>query len=228
MTATAEQPEKAVLLTPQVLEYVRGQLPPFTDVQRDLIEATFALGQVAEMQVPPEQGALLTLLARLAGARVAVEVGTFTGYSTLALAEGVGAGGRVITCDVTDRWAGIATAAWIRAGVAERVEPLLGPAAETLRGLPQEEFVDLAFLDADKVGYLAYWEELVPRLRPNGLIVADNVLYAGEAASPDAVGNARAIREFNEHVRNDDRVESVLLTVADGLTLARKKGLGER
>ncbi|SER22692.1 O-methyltransferase [Lentzea albida] len=228
MTATAEQPEKAVLLTPQVLEYVRGQLPPFTDVQRDLIDATLALGQVAEMQVPPEQGALLTLLARLTGARVAVEVGTFTGYSTLALAEGVGPGGRVITCDVTDRWSGIATAAWTRAGVADRVEPLLGPAAETLRGLPREQFVDLAFLDADKVGYLAYWEELVPRLRPNGLIVADNVLYAGEAAAPDAVGNARAIREFNDHVRGDDRVESVLLTVADGLTLARKKGPGER
>ena len=228
MTTTAEQPDKAVLLTPQVLDYVRGQLPPFTEVQRELIDATLALGQVAEMQVPPEQGALLTLLARLTGARVAVEVGTFTGYSTLALAEGVGPAGRVITCDVTDRWAGIATAAWTRAGVAERVEPLLGPAAETLRGLPEEPFIDLAFLDADKVGYLTYWEELVPRLRPNGLIVADNVLYAGEAASPDAEGNARAIREFNEHVRNDDRVESVLLTVADGLSLARKKGLGER
>ncbi|MEV6716737.1 O-methyltransferase [Lentzea sp. NPDC051208] len=228
MTTTAEQPDKAVLLTPQVLDYVRSQLPPFTEVQRELIDATIALGQVAEMQVPPEQGALLTLLARLTGARVAVEVGTFTGYSTLALAEGVGPAGRVITCDVTDRWAGIATAAWTRAGVAERVEPLLGPAAETLRGLPEEPFIDLAFLDADKVGYLTYWEELVPRLRPNGLIVADNVLYAGEAASPDAEGNARAIREFNEHVRNDDRVESVLLTVADGLSLARKKGLGER
>ncbi|SES32419.1 caffeoyl-CoA O-methyltransferase [Lentzea xinjiangensis] len=228
MTTTAEQPDKAVLLTPQVLDYVRGQLPPFTEVQRDLIDATLALGEVAEMQVPPEQGALLTLLARLTGARVAVEVGTFTGYSTLALAEGVGPTGRVITCDVTDRWAGIATAAWTRAGVAERVEPLLGPAAETLRGLPEEPFIDLAFLDADKVGYLTYWEELLPRLRPNGLIVADNVLYAGEAASPDAEGNARAIREFNEHVRNDDRVESVLLTVADGLSLARKKSLGER
>ncbi|MGZ3146177.1 O-methyltransferase [Lentzea chajnantorensis] len=228
MTTTAEQPDKAVLLTPQVLEYVRGQLPPFTDVQRELIDATLALGQVAEMQVPPEQGALLTLLARLTGARVAVEVGTFTGYSTLALAEGVGPTGRVITCDVTDRWAGIATAAWARAGVAERVDPLLGPAADTLRGLPEEPFIDLAFLDADKAGYRTYWEELVPRLRPNGLIVADNVLYAGEAASPGAEGNARAIREFNEHVRNDDRVESVLLTVADGLTLARKKGSGER
>ncbi|QKV74043.1 O-methyltransferase [Amycolatopsis sp. Hca4] len=228
MTTTTEQPEKAVLLTPQVLDYMRAQLPPFTDVQRELIDATLALGEVAEMQVPPEQGALLTLLARLTGARVAVEVGTFTGYSTLALAEGVGPAGRVITCDVTDRWAPIATAAWTAAGVADRVEPLLGPAAETLRGLPEEPFVDLAFLDADKVGYRTYWEELVPRLRPNGLIVADNVLYAGEAASPDAEGNARAIREFNDHVRNDDRVESVLLTVADGLTLARKKDRGER
>ncbi|WP_410586418.1 O-methyltransferase [Amycolatopsis sp. lyj-23] len=228
MTTAAQQPEKAVTITPQVLDYVRSQLPPFTDVQRELIDATLALGEVAEMQVPPEQGALITLLARLTNARVAVEVGTFTGYSTLALAEGVGPGGRVITCDVTDRWAGIASAAWTAAGVADRVELLLGPAAETLRTLPEEPFIDLAFLDADKVGYLGYWEELVPRLRPNGLIVADNVLYAGEAASPGAEGNARAIREFNEHVRRDDRVESVLLTVADGVTLARRKDREER
>ncbi|KZB87985.1 O-methyltransferase [Amycolatopsis regifaucium] len=223
MTNTETQPEKAVSLTPEVLEYVRGQLPPFTEVQQELIDATLALGGVAEMQVPPEQGALLTLLARLTGARVAVEVGTFTGYSTLALAEGVGPGGRVITCDISDGWLEIASNAWTKAGVADRVETVVGPAAETLGRLPDEPFVDLAFIDADKVGYIGYWEALVPRIRPNGLIAADNVLYAGEAASPDAEGNARAIRAFNEHVLRDDRVESVMLTVADGLTLARKK-----
>ncbi|EME65657.1 O-methyltransferase [Amycolatopsis decaplanina] len=223
MTNTETLPEKAVLLTPEVLEYVRGQLPPFTDVQQELIDSTLALGGVAEMQVPPEQGALLTLLARLTGARVAVEVGTFTGYSTLALAEGVGPDGKVITCDVTDRWQEIAAKAWTRAGVADQVESVFGPAAETLRKLPDEPFVDFAFIDADKVGYIGYWEALVPRIKPNGLIAADNVLYAGEAASPHAEGNARAIREFNEHVLRDDRVESVMLTVADGLTLARKK-----
>ncbi|WP_340687939.1 O-methyltransferase [Amycolatopsis coloradensis] len=223
MTNTETQPAKAVPLTSEVLGYMRDQLPPFTEVQQELMDATLALGSVAEMQVPPEQGALLTLLARLIGARVAVEVGTFTGYSTLALAEGVGQDGKVITLDITDRWLDIASNAWAKAGVADRVEPVVGPAAESIEKLPEEPFIDLVFIDADKVGYLGYWEALVPRVKPNGLIAVDNVLYAGEAASPDAEGNARAIREFNEHVLRDDRVESVMLTVADGLTLARRK-----
>ncbi|GAA3464444.1 O-methyltransferase [Saccharothrix longispora] len=214
---------KAVPLTDDVLTYVRDQAPPLSEVQRALVERTLALGGVSEMQVPPEQGALLTLLARTAGARFAVEVGTFTGYSTLALATGVGPGGRVLTCDVSDEWTAIARQAWEAAGVADRVQVELGPAADTLRGLPLDPVVDLVFIDADKAGYVEYWELLVPRVRPGGLILADNVLYAGEAASPDATGNARAIRDFNAHVKADNRVESVLLTIADGLTIARKK-----
>ena len=213
-------------ITPGLVSYVRAQAGPLTAVQRSLIEATLALGDAAEMQIPPEQGVLLTMLARLISARTVVEVGTFTGYSTMALAEGVGAGGTVFTCDITDKWSEIAARAWHEAGVADRIRPLLGPAAESLRTLPDELSVDLVFIDANKVGYVEYWELLGPRVRPGGLIIADNVLYYGDAVSPDATGNARAIREFNAHVLADERVESMLLTAADGITLARKKPTG--
>ncbi|WP_254205362.1 O-methyltransferase [Nocardia alni] len=220
----APQPytDKMFAATPELAAYVRAQAGPLTAVQHRLIEETTALGGPAEMQIPPEQGVLLTLLARLLAARTAIEVGTFTGYSTLALAEGVGAEGEVITCDISEQWSEIADRAWQGAGVEQRIRRLIGPAAETLAGLPDEPFADLVFIDADKVGYIGYWELLVPRVRPGGLLIADNVLYAGEAVSPDATGNAAAIREFNDHVLADPRVDSVLLPVADGITLARK------
>lgn len=223
MTAspTKEAP-KSVALTEQVLTYVEDQVV-LSDVQRALIDRTRELGGVMEMQIPPAQGALLTLLARTVRAQTIVEVGTFTGYSTLALAQGLQPGGQVLTCDLSAEWTGIARQAWEAAGVADRVRVALGPAADTLRGIPDEPVIDLAFLDADKTGYVEYWELLVPRMRPGGLLLADNVLYAGEAAAPDATGNAAAIRDFNAHVLADDRVESVLLTVSDGLTIARKK-----
>ncbi|GAA3463657.1 O-methyltransferase [Saccharothrix longispora] len=223
MTAspTAEAP-KSVALTDEVLTYVQDQVV-LSDAQRDLVERTRELGGVAEMQIPSAQGALLTLLARTVRAQTIVEVGTFTGYSTLALAQGLLPGGQVLTCDLSAEWTGIARGAWEAAGVADRIRVELGPAADTLRRIPDEPVVDLVFIDADKAGYVEYWELLVPRVRPGGLLLADNVLYAGEAASPDATGNAKAIRDFNAHVLADDRVESVLLTVSDGLTIARKK-----
>ena len=223
MTAspTAEAP-KSVALTDEVLAYVQDQVV-LSDAQRDLVERTRELGGVAEMQIPSAQGALLTLLARTVRAQTIVEVGTFTGYSTLALAQGLLPGGQVLTCDLSAEWTGIARRAWEAAGVADRIRVELGPAADTLRRVLDEPVVDLAFIDADKAGYVEYWELLVPRVRPGGLLLADNVLYAGEAASPDATGNAKAIRDFNAHVLADDRVESVLLTVSDGLTIARKK-----
>lgn len=223
MTSTiSPHTEKTLPVTPELLDYVRAQAGSLTSVQRRLIGATLELGGPAEMQIPPEQGVLLTLLARLIGARTVVEVGTFTGYSTMALAEGVGPDGTVITCDIAETWSAIATRAWRDAGVSDRIRPMLGPAAESLRTLPEKPFVDLVFIDADKVGYVEYWELLVPRVRPGGLLIADNVLYAGEAVSPGATGNGRAIRDFNAHVLLDNRVESVLLPVADGITLARK------
>ncbi|WP_083884264.1 O-methyltransferase [Nocardia higoensis] len=223
-TTPPQYSDKTLPVTPELAAYVRAQAGPVSAAQRGLIEATLALGDAAEMQIPVEQGALLTLLTRLVGARTVVEVGTFTGYSTLAIALGTDPDARITTCDITDRWSPIARRAWQEAGVADRITQLVGPAAESLAELPDEPLIDLVFIDADKVGYIGYWEQLVPRVRPGGLIIVDNVLYAGEAVSPDAVGNAAAIRAFNRHVLDDERVESVLLTVADGLTLARKVG----
>ncbi|MFJ9645795.1 O-methyltransferase [Streptomyces sp. NPDC004244] len=214
---------KTVPITPEVYAYLLAQTDPPTPAQQQLVARTRELGDVAAMQVPHEQARLLTLLTRITGARRVVEVGTFTGYSTLALAEGLAPGGRVVTCDVSEEWTAIAREAWRAAGVADRIDLRLGPAADTLAALPYEAEIDLAFLDADKGGYRTYWDELVPRLRPGGLLLADNVLYGGDAARPDATGNALSIREFNARVRADARVDSVLLPLADGLTLARKR-----
>ncbi|GHE24777.1 O-methyltransferase [Streptomyces vinaceus] len=214
---------KTVHLTPEVYGYLVAQAEPRSRVQEELVERTRALGREAQMQVPHEQGVFLTLLGKMLGARRIVEVGTFTGYSTLALAAGLVPGGRVLTCDVSETWTSIAQEAWKAAGVGDRIELVVAPALETLRALPQEPVIDLVFLDADKPGYRAYWDELVPRLRPGGVILADNVLYGGEAVDAGAEGNALAIREFNAYVCADERVESVMLPIADGLTLARRR-----
>lgn len=218
---------KSLSLTPELYGYLVAQAEPPTPVQRWLLAETQALGQVAEMQIPHEQSVLLTLLTKITGARLVVEVGTFTGCSTLAFALGLPPGGRVITCDVSDEWTSVARRAWEDAGVADAVHLLLGPAVQTLRTLPEEAVIDIAFLDADKPGYETYWELLVPRLRPGGLLLADNVLYGGAAADPGCTGNAEAIRRFNARVQADGRVESVMLPVADGLTVARKRVPGE-
>ncbi|MGW4128578.1 O-methyltransferase [Amycolatopsis japonica] len=181
-----------------------------TSAQGLLIAATLELRDVAEMRTPAERGTLLSLLTRLTSARTVVEVGTFTGYSTRALAEGVGPGGHVITCDSTDEWARTAAKEWRKAGVAARIEPMYGPAAETLCEFPEIPLFDLAFIDAARVNYIDYWEALVPRIRSGGLLIADNGLL------PDGEG-------LNAYMLADDRVESVLLTAAGGVTLARKK-----
>ncbi len=189
------------------------------------MEATTALGGVAEMQIPHEQSVLLTLLAQSINATTIVEIGTFTGYSTLALARGLAPGGVVHTFDISEEWSAIATRGWEDAGVRDRIRQHTGPAAQTLPALAGDLVIDLAFVDADKAGYVGYWETLVPLVRPGGLILADNVLYAGEVVDDSPSANGLAIREFNAHVRADDRVESVLLTIADGLTVARKKDI---
>ncbi|GAA0624183.1 class I SAM-dependent methyltransferase [Kutzneria viridogrisea] len=214
---------KNIVVNGKIDAYIRGQTAPQLPAQRKLVERTHALGDLAEMQIPHEQGMLLTLLVKILAAELVVEVGTFTGYSALSLALGLAAGGKVITLDRSEEWLDLASEAWQEAGVAELIEFRLGPARESLFALPDSPEIDLAFIDADKVGYIDYWEQLVPRLRAGGLILADNVLYRGEAADDSATGNARAIREFNDHVLADRRVESVLLPVADGLTIARKR-----
>jgi caffeoyl-CoA O-methyltransferase len=215
--------DKRIGLTSGLSIYVLSQAEPPLPAQQKLIETTAALGEIAQMQVPHEQAVFLTFLAQLTAARVIVEVGTFTGYSTLALARGLSDGGVVHTHDISEEWSDIATEAWVNAGVSDLIRPHIGQATATLLDLPRDIQVDLAFIDADKTGYIDYWELLVPLVRPGGLILADNALYGGAVAEDAPTGNALAIKQFNDHVREDHRVESVLLTIADGLIIARKR-----
>jgi caffeoyl-CoA O-methyltransferase len=215
---------KSFLLTSELASYLVGHGTPPDAVQLALIEETRALGAVAGMQIAPEQGAFLTLLTRVIGARSAVEVGTFTGYSSLCIARGLPADGRLLCCDVSEEWTAMARRAWESAGVADRIDLRIAPGAETLRSLPLEATIDLAFIDADKPGYPVYYEEILARLRPNGVLLVDNVLWDGRVVQPDATdGNTVAIKAFNDMVAADDRVEAVMLPIADGLTLCRKQ-----
>jgi caffeoyl-CoA O-methyltransferase len=194
------------------------------EVMRRLRSETAALGEVAGMQIGEDQGQLLTMLTRLVGARRAVEVGTFTGYSSLCIARGLVDGGSLLCCDVSEEWTALGRRAWAAAGLADRIELRIAPALDTLRALPETAEVDLAFIDADKPGYAAYWAELVPRIRPGGLLLADNVLWSGRIVDPSVDdANTAALRAFNDVVAADDRVETVVLTAFDGLTMARKR-----
>ncbi|MGH9118918.1 MAG: O-methyltransferase [Acidimicrobiales bacterium] len=213
---------KTVVVTPELHDYLMAHSGPLDDVARDLVEKTQGrLGDAARMQIAPEQGLFLTMLTRLIGARSAIELGTFTGFSALCIARGLAPGGRLICCDVSDEWTSIGRGYWARAGVADRIELRLGPALDTVRSLPPDPTIDLAFIDADKGNYVNYWEELVPRMRPGGLVLGDNVLWSGEVADPDVDDdNTVAIRAFNDRVAADERVEAVILPIADGLTIA--------
>jgi caffeoyl-CoA O-methyltransferase len=215
---------KSFLLTPELHAYLLAHSSPVDAVQQSLIDRTAELGAVAGMQIAPEQGAFMTLLTRLVGARSAVEVGTFTGYSAIAIARGLPDDGHLLCCDVNEEWTSVARAAWDEAGVASKIELVLAPAVETLRALPREETIDLAFIDADKPSYTDYYEEILARLRANGLILVDNVLWSGNVVGTSANDdNTVALRAFNDMVAADSRVESVLLPVSDGLTLIRKR-----
>ena len=177
-------------------------------VVRELQAETAKLGDVAGMQIGDDQGQLLTMLARLTGARRAVEVGTFTGYSSMCIARGLAEGGSLLCCDVSEEWTEIGRRAWAAAGLADRIELRIGPALDTLRALPAAADIDLVFIDADKPGYAAYWAELVPRVRPGGLLLADNVLWSGQITDPEVTdANTTALRAFNDLVASDDRVE---------------------
>ena len=209
-------------LRPNLHEYLVAHSSPPDALLRDLIaETAERFPDRVIFQIGPEQGTFMTMLASLMGARQVVEVGTFTGYSSLCLARGLADGGKLLCCDVNAEWTTLARAYWQKAGLADRIELRLGPALGTLRALPTDRWIDLAFIDADKQGYPGYWAELVPRMRPGGVILVDNTLLHGRifAAAPDP--DAQAIKDFNEQVLRDDRVELVMLPVGDGLTMAR-------
>lgn len=187
-------------------------------------ETARRLGSAAGMQIAPEQGTLMTMLARMVGARAALEIGTFTGYSAICVARALPPDGHLLCCDVSEDWTAIARRYWRKAGVADRITLKIGPGLETICGLPKAANLDFSFIDADKSNYRNYYEEILRRTRAGGLILIDNVLWNGEVLSPaNRSADTRAIRELNEAIAHDDRVDAVMLAIADGLTICRIK-----
>ncbi len=219
-----EQETKSVIVTQALHDYIVAHGTPPDAVQESLIAKTSELGGVSRMQIAPEQGAFMTMLTKLVDARLAVEVGTFTGYSSICIARGLAPGGRLLCCDVSEEWTAIARDHWTQAGVDDRIDLVIGPAADTLRALPHDPPIDLAFIDADKSSYRAYYDEIVDRLRPGGIVLVDNVLWSGNVVDDsDQSDDTVAIRAVNDHIAADERMEVVMLPIADGLTIARKR-----
>lgn len=210
----------SVFVEEQAALYSAAHSLQLTATQRELIAETASLGRVAGMQIGPLQGAFMTVLTVALRPRLAVEVGTFTGYSALCVAGALEPGAQLICCDVSEEWTSIARRYWERAGLADRIDLRIGPALDTLHALPPESQIDLAFIDADKSGYIDYYEEIFIRLSPGGVILVDNVLWGGTVADParDDEGTV-AMRAFNDHVAADNRARSVMLPIGDGLTM---------
>jgi caffeoyl-CoA O-methyltransferase len=216
---------KSSWLPADLHRYVVDHGRPPDKVLVDLAEATAReLGQWARMQIAPEQGAFLEWLTRLLDATNVVEVGTFTGYSSICLARGLAEGGRLLCCDVSEEWTAIAREHWARAGIEDRIELRIAPAAETLAALPHDPPIDLAFVDADKEGYPAYIGLLAERLRPGGVIAVDNTLWGGTVADPSVDDpTTELLRVLNADLVGDRRFDTVLLPLGDGLTLLRRR-----
>ena len=218
---------RSIMLTDSLYEYMNDvslREPPLLLALR---EETSELTQ-RSMQISPEQGQFMALLVRLTGARRCLEVGVFTGYSSLATALALPEDGRIVACDVSEEWTAVARRYWQRAGVDHKIDLRLAPATETLDALVAEGrggTFDFAFIDADKTNYLAYYERTLALLRTGGLVLIDNTLWSGKVADPEvADADTVALRHFNEVLHRDERVDLSLLPVGDGLTLARKRG----
>ena len=215
---------RSIGLSDALQAYVDAHSSAPDEVQRRLISDTESLGGAAVMQISPEQGTLLSMLVGILRPAFAVEVGTFTGYSSLAIARALPPGGRLLCCDVSEDWTAMARAAWAEAGVDDRIDLTIAPAIDTLRALSADTVVDFAFIDADKGGYTSYYEELVARLSPEGMIAVDNTLWSGAVVDDtDTSVDTVALRAFNAHVAADDRTVQVITPVGDGLTLIRRR-----
>lgn len=216
---------RTIRIDDRLYDYIRRVMVPDDPILADLRARTAELPQ-AGMQISPEQGRFLGFLVGLMGARNCLEIGTFTGYSALSMARALPADGRLVCCDVSAEWTALARAAWARAGVARRIDLRLGPALQTLETLLDEGAAgrfDLAFIDADKENYAAYYEACLTLVRPGGVVAIDNVLWGGSVADPDRdTPETRAIRALNDAVFADARVHACLVPIGDGLTLARK------
>jgi caffeoyl-CoA O-methyltransferase len=216
---------KYVSLNDELAAYVDAHRHDAGDaLLRELAERTAAeTGNAARMQIPGDQGAWLTATVAAMGAKLAVEVGTFTGHSSICIARGLPRNGDLHCFDRSEDYTAIAREFWARAGVEDRISLHVGEAIERLAELPDAP-VDFAFVDADKTGYSSYYEALLPRLRPGGLIAFDNMLWGGDVIDPEAdSADTRAIRELNDRLTADDRVDNVLLTLGDGVHLCRKR-----
>ena len=196
--------------------------PPDEILSELISETRDKLGGLSMMQIAPEQGAFMNFLAKLIGARRAIEVGTFTGYSALCIARGLGPDGKLICCDVSTEFTDVGRPFWERAGVADKIDLRIAPALDTLGGLAQDQSFDFAFIDAVKSEYQEYLELLHGLVRPGGLILVDNVLWSGNVIN-EAIDdeNTRAIRAFNDRLAKEERFDRVMLAVSDGLTLLR-------
>jgi caffeoyl-CoA O-methyltransferase len=216
---------RSIGLTEELHTYLVAHGTPPDELLTELAEETARrFPDQQTMQIAAEQGAFLRLLVQVVGARRAVEVGTFTGYSAICIARALAPGGRLLCCDVSEEWTAVARRYWQQAGVADRIDLRLGDARQTLAALPADEPIDFAFIDADKTGYATYYEQLLTRLAPDGVICVDNVLWSGRVVDEAADDtDTRAIRAFNDLVAADERVEAVMLPVADGLTLIRRR-----
>jgi caffeoyl-CoA O-methyltransferase len=220
-------PEKFTQMTAELYRYAVDHSDGQDELMRRLEQETEReAGDMAVMLTAPEQATMMTLLVRAIGARRALELGTFTGYGSIAIARGLRADGTLITCDVSEQWTEIARRYFDEAGLADRIALRLGPALETLAGLPDSEPFDFAFIDADKGNYPAYYEECLRLLRPGGLVAIDNVFYGGRVVSNQGDSErgkfAAEVGELNDRVAADQRVLSTMLGVADGVTLALK------
>jgi predicted O-methyltransferase YrrM len=217
---------RSISLTDSLYDYLREVSLREPEVLRRLREET-AADPHARMQISPEQGQFMGLLARLTGARRCIEVGVFTGYSALSVAAALPEDGRIVACDVSEHWTSIARRYWSEAGVAHKIDLRLAPALATLDALASaggSASYDFVFIDADKTGYIEYYERALQLLRPGGLVVADNTLWSGRVADPEVADeDTVAIRHFNEHLHRDDRIDLSLVPIGDGLTLARKR-----
>lgn len=217
---------KTLNLTPQVYSYLLNMSLRENEVLKSLRDETHKLTQY-NMQISPEQGQFMSLLIELMGAKKTLDIGTFTGYSALAVALDIPDGGKVITCDVSEEWTNIARRFWEKAGVAQKINLNIAPALETIQKLldnGEAGTFDFAFIDADKINYSNYYEGALKLVRPGGLIAIDNVLWDGEVANlANQDKETNAIRALNELVHQDNRISMSMLPLSDGLTLARKK-----
>jgi len=221
---------KFTKMNDSLFRYLCGSRSHTSDrVLDDLRKETAALGEIAMMQIGPDQGAFMTLLVQAIGARAALEVGSFTGYSSICIARGLPENGRLLCLDASAEWTAMARKYWRRAGVEKKIELRLGPAVESLEKLEPGRTFDFAFIDAHKPEYDAYYELVLPRVRPNGLILFDNMLWGGRLGKkrPIKRPGGRAIEALNRKLAKDRRVESVLLSIGDGVQLCRVIGVKE-